>query len=238
MAPQIPAYEHSVTIRPILAHAEAGAFGAVLVRGTPAARALNRLADEIRTKVDQAEPGRPAATLLTYDTAAQLFARSHAQTDFFVHDLAGQYVAYGLTRPQLPMLIGMQAGIQNFTQRSQRLSGHITGTFAEAIAVWALEALGKVTSTSNVLRVAALEPPGIRYLTPDYYVLASNGTQYPCEVKHAAKFSYLHRDTITTAILQACSAMLSFQTATALLCFAIGDIPPSPRYRLELVTLG
>src|SRR6266566_3858121 len=96
-----------------------------------------------------------------YPAEEDLLASQQNVADFHILVLADHFRSY-YTVGRLPKpLAARYIGRLSFKHVGLRLSGHVTGTFAEAMAPWALNALG-IAAPNEVFRLRRLQPSAFR----------------------------------------------------------------------------
>jgi hypothetical protein len=116
----------------------------------------------------------------------------------------------------------------------QRPSGHVTGSFAEAMCVWVFNQLG-LAAGRDFRRISQTLPPLIGEVCPDFLV-RQNGRWMPCESKHVMSDRYLRR-AANRGFTQTLAAMSDLGSPNGYLFVALDGPPSGARYQVEVVKL-
>jgi hypothetical protein len=168
----------------------------------------------------------------------ELLGQGEQVTDFFIHHLVDNYRWY--TRYQLPEYATIRikkeasVSIRTTPRRPQRRSGHITGSFAEAMAPWALQQIQVLTG--EVFRLSSLSPGVFGRVLPDLALTTASGI-VPCEVKHYITLAQVTAIALQAAIMQVLAGMITFPATKGYLVAAIALEDGVSPYRIEVVEL-
>jgi hypothetical protein len=171
---------------------------------------------------------------LNYGQEEELFAYSADAADFLILELPSHFRQYDVGG--FPESVGVTyvSTIRDTGIVRKRASGHVTGSFAEAMCPWVLEQLG--ISNGTFCRFASLSPSVWGDRTPDF-VISTGDQEVPCEVKHYADESRIRWDGISTAITQVMTALMVMPATEGYIFAAIAHPASGNRYRIELTRL-
>jgi hypothetical protein len=175
----------------------------------------------------------PSIAIL-YGSERQLLAYASSTTDFLVLELPKHMRAYDRRAAGVALPIVTIQGFQFLRMTRRRTSGHVTGSFAEAMFVWILKRLGLATSR-DVRRITQTRPGLVGDVCPDFLVWRT-GQWIPCESKHVASERYVRRPA-NRGFTQVVSAMAGTGATNGYLFVAIDGPANGARYRAELVEL-
>ena len=179
---------------------------------------------------------RPPTHVLTFNSAEELLSAGERLTDFFILELAEHFRQYDARL--WPSSVGVRYWSQQRRNEDvrKRPSGHITGSFAEAMCPWVFRQLS-YAQPGDFRRLKALTPTALGSLVPDFVVDMPAGP-VPCEVKHAIDASRVRYDVTLRAVAQVAAAMAVMGSPEGYVVFAIGEPDGNARYRIEVVRLG
>ena len=173
-------------------------------------------------------------TQFDYVSEESLLAAQRRVADFHILVLADHFRSYyAIRRLPAPRAARYMSRLRLARVRL-RLSGHITGTFAEAMAPWVLRELN-IAPPENVFRLRSLEPSVYR-LAPDL-VITGQSLQ-PVEVKHAVDESQINESRLTRAILQLAAGLGGLGSRSGYLVLCTGTRPLPVRYSIQVIPVG
>jgi hypothetical protein len=171
---------------------------------------------------------------IDYVSEESLLANQRRAADFHILVLADHFRSYySIRRLPAPAAVRYISRLKLANVRL-RLSGHVTGTFAEAMAPWALNELGLATA-DRVFRLRRLEPSPYRY-APDLVI--NDQPPIPVEVKHALDESQINADRLSRGILQLAVGLSVMASPIGYLVICTGTRPPPVRYSIQVVPIG
>jgi hypothetical protein len=193
--------------------------------------AAERVAAQIRELLAQGSYAR--REILTYPSEENLLRHADRLTDFLILDLADHFRYYDWT--PMPGFAG--AVYASSTRDSKlvykRMSGHVTGSFAEAMCPWVMEALG-ISRGSTFTRFASLAPGLWGNVMPDFVFWLHFG-EVPCEAKHYSRG--IRWSGVASAVVQVAAAMSVMRVKEGYIFMALDENTGQQRYRAEVVRL-
>jgi hypothetical protein len=201
-------------------------------------RVLETVADAVTQRVIS-EVTRAATiptTPVPYTSEQNLLGYASRAADFLILDLATHFRRYNL-RAALPAYASATSitNVRNIYYVARRLSGHVTGSFAEAMCPWVLRELGIMTGPFYRLR--GWGPQGAFGGVVADLVVTTNGNLSPCEVKHYSSERTVRRQGIRKAINQVSACMPFLPTTTGYLFIATAMPRTGSRYKVDVVEL-
>jgi len=130
-------------------------------------QAVEGVADEIKTLREQDMEVRSEE--MKYGSEEELLVYAEKATDFLILDLEEHFRRYN--QRTLPAY----DGVRSATRVTKRTSGHVTGSFAEAMCPWVLQRLE--ISDGTFLRLKSLSPGAFGRVVPDM-VMPVGGKKY------------------------------------------------------------
>lgn len=171
---------------------------------------------------------------VNYVSEENLLAHQRRVADFHILVLADHFRSYYSIRSLPAPTAARYVSRLRLANVRMRLSGHVTGTFAEAMAPWALGVLN-IAVPERTFRLRRLEPSAFRY-APDLVIV--NDPPVPVEVKHALDESQINRDRLARAVLQLAVGILVMQSPLSYLVLCTGMRPPPVRYSIQVIPVG
>ena len=172
--------------------------------------------------------------LIDYVSEESLLANQRRVADFHILVLADHFRSYyAIRRLPAPAAALYMSRLRLATVRL-RLSGHVTGTFAEAMAPWVLDELN-IATPERVFRLRRLQPSVYRF-APDL-VITGQSLQ-PVEVKHALDESQINEDRLSRAILQLAVGICVMGSPTGYFILCTGMRPLPVRYSVQVIPVG
>ena len=170
---------------------------------------------------------------LLYPSEEDLLAYGDSASDFLILELAEHFRRYDLS--QFPAFAGVEyrRSVRGSTLVYKRASGHVTGSFAEAMCPWVLEELG--IKTGSLLRFKSLSPGAFGKVVPDFLILTPAG-EVPCEVKHYS--DWINWSGMSTAVTQVASAVRELGSSHGYIFAALNKPNGQFRYTVEVIRLA
>jgi hypothetical protein len=228
-------YRHSIPIGPLAALVrQVGARRPTTQENRELDTRAQAVAQTILSEINRAP--RTPTTPIPYTSEQNLLGYASRAADFLILDLAMHFRRYNL-RASIPAYASATSitNVRNIYQVARRLSGHVTGSFAEAMCPWVLRELGILTGPFYRLR--GWVPPGaFGSVVADLIVTTVDGLS-PCEVKHYSSEGTARRQGIKKAVTQV-SACLPYLPSTTGYLFVTTAMPRTgSRYKIDVVTL-
>lgn len=198
-------------------------------KATAEASALSAAGGLIR----QVKPPRNGRRV-DYVSEENLLAHHRRVADFYILVLADHFRSYYSIRTLPAPTAAKYLSRLRLANVRLRLSGHVTGTFAEAMAPWALSELN-IAAPGRTFRLRRLEPSAFQY-APDLVIV--DDPPIPVEVKHALDESQINADRLSRALLQVAVGMFVMQSPVGYLVICTGMRPAPVRYSIQVIPIG